>query len=1098
VEVIVPGLRCFRRMKPSAAMAAICCLLAVGSAHDTAMAKEVAQRPVKIAPVVQNESAARTAESVTQKITIFEKYTESTGTIRISGKAGDRFDLLSEPAVLTRCEPPAGVRLARTTRNNVVVIQLVLEKDATLSVEFAYKMAVGAQAKTLRLPTGVAATDVAQVSTGAADIQFLSDEAVSVTAISEGNGAELIFQPVNGRTIRWAAKERDRRNEKLLFYVENAEVFVPSLGVLDGYHWVKIRPAQGLLSELNFVIPEGLSVANVQGGAVGRWRFDPERQRLSVRMEPAQESEVVMLIQTQKGMNALPQKIVVAPLKVEDAAGQIGMLAIGTGDEVQLLGNATTEKLTSIGNGDFPSRHEQPFTIRDNYRYNSTDARLTATVSEIEPDVRVTANQSVSLGEDRIVLNTNLVVDITRSGIFRLSFPLPEGMDVESLSGASLSHWTEVNEKGQRIVVMHLRGRTLGRQQFSLSLTGQGLGRKASWTAPKIAIREAFRQNGDLTIVPEEGLRLHVTKRDNVTQIDPGRGAGTPKGALAFRILQREWQLAFDIENLSPWIQCSFLQDITVRDGQVRGLVNFDYTIENAATKSLRVQLPADAGSVRFSGELVADAILVNGRPGLWEVKLHRRAIGRTTIQATFQRPASSNAAETIGAVSAPDAGLQHGWLSLRASGRLELKLGALPAALTTTDWQSVPASLRQGAPEPVTVLRMVENKFDLPISISTHDPAKLLAIRVEKADLQTMLSDEGVMLTRVNLATRLSQKGVLRVTLPEGAVYWHGFVNNEPVRVAVDGKTLLVPLVPNPVSNQATEVEFYYSDSTGGGSLKHKLAGPKFDVPLENITWQVQLPSGRVLEKHRGNLQLVEHDEAWTVSGEAGKANLQSVADYQSFNQAAIEKKGAQADKLIQLGNKLRSQGDQEKARQALSLASNLSKGNAALNEDARVQLNALRMEQIEVGMNRRKNWVNANVGNNFQGQVNDVQMPGQVMNNVNIDLQTNYAPTEVAQQRMLNTAEDNTVIRRVAERMLAQQQSVAGTLDSIRTTIPDGGKTLVFNKSLQVSTDSDLSLEVSLAEPHKRSNWPLLVLGLGMFVVALLLPRLVGRKAE
>ena len=61
-----------------------------------------------------------------------------------------------------------------------------------------------------------------------------------------------------------------------------------------------------------------------------------------------------------------------------------------------------------------------------------------------EPDVRVETHETLSLGEDRTVLAANVGLAVTRAGIFRISFVLPGGLDVESISGAALSHWTEL------------------------------------------------------------------------------------------------------------------------------------------------------------------------------------------------------------------------------------------------------------------------------------------------------------------------------------------------------------------------------------------------------------------------------------------------------------------------------------------------------------------------------------------------------------------------------------------------------------------------------------------------------------------------------
>ena len=46
------------------------------------------------------------------------------------------------------------------------------------------------------------------------------------------------------------------------------------------------------------------------------------------------------------------------------------------------------------------------------------------TDTEFEPDVRVESQDTLSLGEDRALLAVNATVDITRAGIFRLSFAL--------------------------------------------------------------------------------------------------------------------------------------------------------------------------------------------------------------------------------------------------------------------------------------------------------------------------------------------------------------------------------------------------------------------------------------------------------------------------------------------------------------------------------------------------------------------------------------------------------------------------------------------------------------------------------------------------
>ena len=283
------------------------------------------------------------------------------------------------------------------------------------------------------------------------------------------------------------------------------------------------------------------------------------------------------------------------------------------------------------------------------FRYAEAKATATVKASAVEPDVRVESQDTLSLGEDRILLATDATVEITRAGIFRLSFALPTGMDVESINnGQALSHWTESKTDAGRIITMHLRGRTEGRQQFAISLTGPGMKTAKAWAVPQILFREASKQRGTFLVAPEPGMHLQATARDGLTQLDPQKSGIKQKGVLAFRVLQTPWSLALDVERVDPWVQVTSLQHATVGEAQVKVTANMQYQIENAGLKAFHVAVPENAENVRFAGDQVADFLAVPGgvKDGLqlWEVKLHRRVIGQYLLQLTYQTPVPANA----------------------------------------------------------------------------------------------------------------------------------------------------------------------------------------------------------------------------------------------------------------------------------------------------------------------------------------------------------------------------------------------------------------------------------------------------------------------
>ena len=183
---------------------------------------------------------------------------------------------------------------------------------------------------------------------------------------------------------------------------------------------------------------------------------------------------------------------------------------------------------------------------------------------------------------------------------------MPPGFDVESISGAALSHWTELKTDAGPRHHAESHGQNDGQQQFIISLSGPGVKATNAWTVPQLFLREAGKQRGTLLVVPEQGMRLQADARDGVTQLDPQKSGIPQKGVLAFRVLQSPWNLALDIEQVDPWIQVTSLQHATVNEAQVKVTANLQYQIENAGLKAFHVFIPTNAEGVTFQGDQVA------------------------------------------------------------------------------------------------------------------------------------------------------------------------------------------------------------------------------------------------------------------------------------------------------------------------------------------------------------------------------------------------------------------------------------------------------------------------------------------------------------
>jgi hypothetical protein len=1030
-------------------------------------------------------SASSLPESVTQQIRIEEKFALATAKIHWQAEKGQTLPLLFDPAVLTRVTyPTKSLKLAQTTAGTKRVQQLVAQVGGTFDIEVQYQMQVTKRENDsgFTLPVQSGLVNQLTLTLVNLDVDVLSPQAVSIQRAAAGSNtvATLVLSPANDTWIGWTPRRRDVKREKPVFYAEISQLYMPSAGVIEGAHYVSIRPAQGELSELIFTVPPGATITDVadpsssnQQSAIGNrqsvvslWRFDPDTRKLRVTLNPAQSRPFALVVRSQVATGTLPFEQSVGLISVDGAATQIGLLGVATGNEVQ-LDNVSADNFSAINLEDFPSGMAQTLaaqfpglTVRRAFRYSDTKATASLKASPVEPDVRVETQDTLSLGEDHTVLATTANVTITRAGIFKLSFVMPAGFDVESISGATMSHWTELKSEAGRVITLNLTGKTEGQQQFAISLSGPGIKATNAWTVPQLVLREAGKQRGTLLIVPEQGMRLQATKSTGVTQLDPQKSGIRQKGVLAFHVLQTLWNLALDIEQVDPWIQVTSLQHATVNEAQVKITANLQYQIENTGLKAFLVFIPTNAVGVIFQGDQVAGfqqvaGVMTNGLQQ-WEIKLHRRVIGQYLLQVNYQTLMPDQSPETIlRGVQAADVNLQRGFVTVQSAGRLQVRADA-PASLQPTEWQSIPRALQQDL-QTVSAnfaYRLVEPDFQLPLKIERHEAAKLLPARVNNITFTSVISDAGVMLTQVRLEILPGDKRLLHLTLPKGAKFWFAFVNQNGVWPWREADQILIPLEQQSRGDKPVPVELFFSSEVGkvgARSLDLELLAPKFDLPLENITWRVFLNDKWQVKHASGTLQMQQQEIV------AGAATI----DVQNYllNETNIQRaKTKEAEQMLAFGNSALQNGDPQQARRAFQSAYGLSRNDSAFNEDARVQLNNLKLTQALVGLNVRQSAANGEAD----------ALGGKLRNSGNV----NYTQQDAKQIIDRNTADDNNAFKKMAERLIQQQDAAVANPAVIRANIPQQGRLLTFKRSVLVDPWADLNIGLKISAA-KSASW-------------------------
>jgi len=107
------------------------------------------------------------------------------------------------------------------------------------------------------------------------------------------------------------------------------------------------------------------------------------------------------------------------------------------------------------------------------------------------------------------------------------------------------------------------------------------------------------------------------------------------------------------------------------------------------------------------------------------------------------------------------------------------------------------------------------------------------------------------------------------------------------------------------------------------------------------------------------------------------------------------------------------------------------------------------------------------------------------------------NYTQAQVKQIMELNTVEDNSAFRRLAERIVRQQEAIEAEAGAIQATLPGVGQVLSFSQSVQ-GKDSPV-LKVVLTAKAGDEGFPTYNLGLLLALfIALGLIRLAAPKPE
>jgi len=1074
-----------RAVKPAAATAAVALAVLFGHADDTAAME--AKRPMDI-NIIQRVDATLTAERDSMQI-------EYDATFAVTQPK--RFRLLSADAVLLSDDEPAEhVKLTVDGEHHYIELGRAGRYDLTLKFVAPLAGADDAGVRRFTAPLPPALTNRVELRIPQTGLVVDSLTAVRFDQ-READGqtiATAIVGPRDPMAFTWKPRLRQTKLEQTVFYAETISLLRFDAALAAGVHDVQLQIAQGELDAITIEMPQAMNVTAVSGEHVGAWRFDPATSRLEVKLTEPVSGGYGLRVASSVGGKSLPWEATVGGPRVVGAEHQRGSIGLVSRPAVYLTidkhpPTMNTDDFTrtaaalmkSLGEASAPE-------LRYAYRLSDAADRVTLSVHEVLAELRASQASSFSINDQRLAFNADLRVQIAKAGVFTVTLELPAGYDIDALDAGPISHWDETTEGEKRRVQVHFKQKLRGEVAMKLALSKPVGQLPPTIDVPRVRLAGAVKHTGQITVTAARGTRLSVDQRTGVSELNPMEVGLRESGALVFKLLRPDWVLTLNAEVVEPRITVDYLHVAQVSEGLVRHNHYLRYHLAHAGAKVFEIVVPEAALGVQITGPQIANMEPVEGEAGRWRIELARKWFDRAyplsvRYETRFDMTAGSVAIEPL---VAEGGDLYRGHIAVRTSDKVELRSQQVGPNLSAAESRTIDARFGAGdLSDAVFTYACPGDRYTLRLAAQRHDAAKLLEADVHATKITTVVNERGQSINRVALDLQVGAKRHLAARLPDGATIWSLTVNRRatPPSVTTDAageRLVLIPLGHAGAGELPVTVELIYvtAPPKAWRLMAQRYDGPRFDLPLKDVEWIMYLPPGFDYEAFAGTLSVDQQTlRNWNVLEYGATAYQQQVA-------VQAERSNATALALQNKGEQWAQQGQQYKARAALESAYNYSFNDAALNEDARVQLHRLTRQQAMVGLKSRRAHLRPRTGENA---------PAQQQREVQ-DLGDAFSQAQADRELAALDRFDSENLQRISDRIISDQQAAAGAVVPLEIHLPARGRVLRFTRPLQVQPDSAMTIRFDaepITPPQQVSSYAALVgLGVGLCVLLTALP--------
>jgi hypothetical protein len=504
---------------------------------------------------------------------------------------------------------------------------------------------------------------------------------VAATEAAADKAGGTVVQAFVGATpqiqIAWTPKAEGARGLQAIVSVASEVGVQLGEGITRVRALVASTVTRAEIPGQTLVVPASYRVVNVFDENVRAWSVKKadDTQEISVEFFKPIRGKQTLLVELERLANE--PTVAVPSIAVRGASREQGLVLVGVAeglraevvdrdrlvqdDLAELLKEAVLNK---AGNWQF------------GYRFASVPYELTCRVAKIKPRVLAKSLAEVQLTPERMQLDFTSVLDVQRTGLFRVDLLVPSGFAVAEVSGVEQSglqtaaidgfHLGKAQD-GMVPLSVNLRSRAFGRTGVRVRLTRKldepSLLRPAetpaafSLVVPRLAPDLAERETGGLVLYAPSSLRVTPVEAPDLRPVAhqaaiSGVPSVKPAGlvpTLSYLYADQGGTLKVEARRRPPYVLVRQVLWALFDSASIRYNLNLLVDVNYSGIERLRIDLPADLPQVRSLSQNVrltphrgeAPTDLAEGYRA-WILEPETEFIGNQRVRLTWEAPMES------------------------------------------------------------------------------------------------------------------------------------------------------------------------------------------------------------------------------------------------------------------------------------------------------------------------------------------------------------------------------------------------------------------------------------------------------------------------